>query len=152
MTKELTEEALMAEMEADITVGFNKLAELVVDDLSTNVREGGVSATLTGFYASSWKADKTPIQYNDRVQAHQPWADKRDAYDATRKRPTPTIDKRHTIPKFNINDTMYIANTAEYTSAAFSYSAVVEYAQYQVNKRIEQAFSDRSIISYKANI
>ena len=152
MAKKLTKDALMEDMKNDITICFNRLAELVVSDLSTSTEQGGYSPTLTGFYASSWKASKTPIAYNDIVYNHQPWADKRDEYEATKKRPKWTIDRRHNIPKFTIRDTMYIANSVSYTSSAFRTSRVPEYAAFGVNKAIEEAYSHKTILSYKANL
>ena len=151
MAKKLTRKALMQELESDITKSFNLVAQLVVNDLSTSVEKGGYSPTLTGFYASSWKASKTPIVYNDYVKSHQPWAEKREQYEATRRRPNWVIEQRHTIPKFSIKDTIYIANTAEYTSQAFVYSRVPEYAAFKLNTTIDKAFSDKSVLSYKTN-
>ena len=152
MTKELTKEALMEELEGDITASFNKLASLVIEDISTSIEQGGYSPTLTGVYASSWKASNTPVSYNDSVYAYNPWRDKRLSYDATGVRPGYKISPRHTIPKFTIKDTIYIANTAEYTQDAFALSRIPEYATSNINATIDRAFSDKAVLSYKANI
>ena len=152
MTKELTEEALMKEIKDDITAGFNALAHFVIKDISTSKDNGGYCPTLTGFYASSWKASNSPVVYNESVYANDPWRDKRLSYDATGVRPQYKISPRHRIPKFTIKDTIYIANTAEYTQAAFALSRIPEYATSNKNATIDRAFSDRSVHSYRANI
>lgn len=154
MAKELTKEALLDELEQEMEFCFNRLAKYVIKDLSTSIQQGGVSPTLTGFYASSWKASKSPIVFNERVENNSPWSTAKASYLATGVRPAWKIKQRHVIPKFSLYETMYIANTVEYSPAAFALSRVPQYATSGILKSIEKAFSDsdRAILSYKANV
>ena len=48
---------------------------------------------------------------------------------------------------------MYIANTAEYTEIAFAKSPkITHYASYELNKVVDEIFTDRSRITWRANI
>ena len=119
MTKALTKKNLMDELESELTVCFNNLANAVVKDLTSDSTKGGYSPVLTGFVASSWKASPSPINYNDSALNYSPWNTLK--FKAKAKQPfTPRIEQRHQIPKFTLKQTMYIANTANYIPYAFA--------------------------------
>ena len=149
MAKELTEESLMDEINKELEVSFNALAARVIKDLEER------SAVWTGFYASSWMASPLPITHDDDIWAYNPWS-KIKASTLTSKgwvRPEPKVKRRHSIPKFNIRQTMYIANTAEYTEIAFAKSPqITHYASYELNKVVDEIFTDRTRITWRANI
>ncbi len=150
MAEELTRKGLMNALEEDITIGFNALADKVITELEQK------SAVWTGFYASSWKASPSPIVHDDTVWEYNPWS-KIKASTLTSKgwvRPTPEVKRRHSIPKFSIDQTMYIANTVEYTSIAFYKSPeILDYAVNGVKKTIDSVFTDRAgTIAWRANI
>ena len=69
MTKALTKKNLMDELESELTVCFNNLANAVVKDLTSDSTssKGGYSPVLTGFVASSWKASSSTISYNENI-------------------------------------------------------------------------------------
>jgi hypothetical protein len=119
MAKALTKKNLMDELESELTVCFNNLANAVVKDLTSDSTKGGYSPVLTGFVASSWKASSSPVSYNENVYGYSPWNALK--IKAIKKQPfTPKIEQRHQIPKFTLKQTMYIANTANYIPYAFA--------------------------------
>ena len=151
MMRELTKSDLLAEIEEEIEIGLNALTHLAVKKLEEN------SATWTGFYKSSWKASPSLINYDDDVWKHNPWAGiKAESAMGGGKwvRPKdPKFERRHVIPRFSLNQTVYIANTVEYTAIAFAKSpGVVNYASSGIKKDIDRVFSDQGILTWRANI
>ena len=151
MMRELTKSDLLAEIEEEIEIGLNALTHLAITNLEEN------SVVWTGFYKSSWKASPTLINHDDDVYLHSPWAGikaESDLGGGKWVRPkNPKIERRHAIPRFRFNQTVYIANTVEYTAIAFAKSpGVVNYASSGVKKDIDRVFSDQGILTWRANI
>lgn len=146
MMRELTKSDLLAEIEEEIEIGLNALAFIAIKKLEDN------SAKLTGFYQSSWKASPSLINYDDDVYSYSPWAGLRREVDSGKK-VTPEFKRRHEIPRFNHRQTVYIANTVDYSEKAFSKSpGITNYASFGIKKDIDQVFSDQGILTWRANI
>ena len=149
MTKALTKENLMRELEEDINISFNAFIPKVIRNLEER------SAVWTGFYKSSWKASTSVIPNNDDVRRFSPWSGIKAT--AGRTRPTnPKFERRHTIPIFKISmretTTVYISNSVNYPSQAFAASQrLPEYLSFGIKKTMEESFKDRSVISYRSN-
>ena len=146
MMRELTKSDLLAEIEEEIEIGLNALAHLAVEKLEGN------SARQTGFYASSWKASPSLINYDDDIYAYIPWAGLRRKVDAGQK-VIPQLKRRHVIPRFNHRQPVYIANTVGYSETAFAKSpGITTYATFGIKKDIDRVFSDQGILTWRANI
>ncbi len=172
MTKEMTEAAVMADIEEALTFSFNALAHEVINDLEEmGRRQDQTIAVWTGFYASSWKASPSPIAFKDDVLAYSPWDNiKRKSNPSGSPSgpwfrpgggknnlgetvPPPVFRRRHPIPRFNIKQTMYIANTADYTDIAFWRSqGIIPYAHTGVEAVMAKVFSDRSRVTFTQGI
>lgn len=102
-----------------LEAGFNSFIEFAVSSLPNE------SPQHTGFYASSWKASTVIPRPTDNYQKRygrgsyvEPW---NTIKLKLRKRiyQDPHVAPRHEIPRFNLTDTVYIANTAVYSQYAF---------------------------------
>ena len=61
---------LPKDLDKQISRDFNALIKKVHRTLSTKKH----SPVYTGFFASSWKVQSSPVKANDFIQKHQPWA------------------------------------------------------------------------------
>ena len=62
------------DMEETIDADLNGFVRAVVKDLTTDGKKNGISPVLTGFFASSWKADNNYIKKTDERKNFPEWA------------------------------------------------------------------------------
>ena len=120
VTKRLQD--LPKDLDRKISADFNELLQEIHTDLS----DPNEMPVWTGFFASSWKIQGTPIIPTDKVENYEPWASiKREAsleFFRTGKssRPEkPEINPRFPIGEeqriFNYKKPVYIGNKAIYS-------------------------------------
>jgi len=109
------------DLKEEIEVQLNGFVRSVVNDLSNKgmfTAKGGVSPVLTGFFASSWKADTRRITREKKGREPE-WA--RIKYKGNKLLPgyRPLLKQRYTVPTtFKINKSVFIGNTAQYAPKA----------------------------------
>ena len=115
------------DMEETIDADLNGFVRAVVKDLTTDGLKNGISPVLTGFFASSWKADNNYIKKIDERKNFPQWAKiktvTRGPKGGSRTVLAPGqksfIEQRHPVEvKFTRNKTVYIGNTTKYSSYA----------------------------------
>lgn len=130
------------DMEETIDADLNGFVRSVVNDLTSDSKKNGVSPVLTGFFASSWKADNNIIKKTDERKDFPQWAkiktvksrgkglakESRKEYQDRIKGSSstvlapgqkPLIKQRHPVEiKFKRNQKIYIGNTTKYASYA----------------------------------
>lgn len=120
---------------------YNRLIKKIMRRLATKKR----SPVYTGFFASSWKADTSPIQSVDPLES--PWLE------LSRKKGKNPSNKEYKIdPRFyppdkayNYKKRVYIGNTAEYAIYALEDGRVQQFAQgVEMKALVEEAFKERS--------
>ena len=111
---------LPKDLDKNISRDFNTLIKKVHRTLSTKKH----SPVYTGFFASSWKVQSSPIKANDFIQNYQPW--KGIKREATRmflassvkenKPKNPVIEPRYPVKRaFNYKRPVYIGDTVTAT-------------------------------------
>ena len=115
------------DLKEEIEVQLNGFVMSVMNDLSNKgmfTKKGGVSPVLTGFFASSWKADSRRIKRdNEGRAAYSPWS--KIKYKGNKLLPgyRPVLDPRWPVPRdFKINKSVFIGNTAKYAPEAIALS------------------------------
>ena len=129
--------------EAYLQQSYNRLIATIMRRLATKKR----SPVYTGFFASSWKADTSPVEEGDKVENFSPWSEIR-----KRKRQDPTskeykIDPRFYPPNkaYNYKRRVYIGNTVEYSIYALEGGKVQQFVQGpEMKKLVEDAFKERT--------
>lgn len=115
------------DMEEKIDADLNGFIRSVVNDLTSDSHKNGVSPVLTGFFASSWKADHKIIKKTDERKNFPRWAkiktvtrwSKGSSRTVLGPGQKSFIKQRHPFdPKFTRNKTIYIGNTTKYSSYA----------------------------------
>ena len=115
------------DMEETIDADLNGFVRAVVKDLTTDGKKNGTSPVLTGFFASSWKADNNYIKKTDERKNFPQWAKiktvTRGPKGGSRTVLAPGqksfIEQRHPVEaKFTRNKKIYIGNTTKYSSYA----------------------------------
>tara|TARA_A100001201_G_C3973635_1_gene166410 strand:- start:12 stop:524 length:513 start_codon:yes stop_codon:yes gene_type:complete len=142
MAKPVSEQ-IKNEVEAHLQQSYNRLIATIMRRLSTKKR----SPVYTGFFASSWKADTSPVEAKDKVENFSPWSEIR-----KRKRQDPTskeykIDRRFYPPDkaYNYKRRVYIGNTVEYSVYALEGGKVQQFVQgSEMKKLVEDAFKERT--------
>ena len=142
---------LPKDLDRQISEDFNELLQEVHTDLS-NPNEMPV---WTGFFASSWKIQGTPIIPTDRVENHEPWASiKREASEeffrtGKSSRPeNPVIDPRFPVGtdyKFRDKD-IYIGNAAEYAGYASENPVISQFVQGEAGTIIKDNMREKGKI------
>ena len=129
--------------EAYLQQSYNRLIATIMRRLATKKR----SPVYTGFFASSWKVDTSPIVAEDKVEEFAPWSGIR-----KRKRQDPTSKEYKIDPRFYPPDKaysykrrVYIGNTAEYSIYALESGKVQQFVQGpEMKKLVEEAFKERT--------
>ncbi len=124
------------ETRAELNRAFNDLIVRLLRDLPAKE----VSPQYTGFFASSWKADKTRPQAVDPLES--PWTQVKSDKQRGMER-EPIIQPRHrTRPKFKFGETAFVGNTANYASYALASpnSNVISYFE-SLSEVAEMVFS-----------
>tara|TARA_R100001163_G_scaffold512_3_gene787 strand:- start:2329 stop:2844 length:516 start_codon:yes stop_codon:yes gene_type:complete len=138
---------LPKDLDRQISKDFNALIKKVHAQLSTKKR----SPVYTGFFASSWKAQSSPVRSRDRIEKFQPWAGiKRQASTAffsgagTASRPKAVIRPRFPVKRaFNYKRPVYIGNKAEYAVYALEGGKVQSFIQGSLGKLIKETMTDK---------
>jgi len=131
------------DLEAYMQESFNRLILTIMRRLATKKR----SPVYTGFFASSWKANTSPIKATDKVENFQPWAGLRKVKRADLKNKDYKIDPRFYPPEkaFNYKRRVYIGNTAEYAVYALESGKVQQFVQGpEMAKLFAEAFKQRA--------
>ena len=147
------------DMEDTIDADLNGFVRAVVNDLTSDSRKNGVSPVLTGFFASSWKADHNIIKKTDERKNFPRWAKiktvtkgpKGSSRTVLAPGQKPLIEQRYPVEaKFKRNKTVFIGNTAKYSSWALlsPKSNVPDYlggtsANKSMKAKIDRFFSDK---------
>lgn len=129
--------------QAHLQQSYNRLIATIMRRLATKKR----SPVYTGFFASSWKADTSPIEDKDKVENFSPWSEikKRKRQDPTNKEYK--IDPRFYPPDkiYNYKRRVYIGNTAKYSIYALESGKVQQFVQGpEMAKLVEDAFKERT--------
>ena len=139
---------LPKDLDKQISRDFNALIKKVHRTLSTKKH----SPVYTGFFASSWQAQGSPVKATDFIQQNQPWAGiKREA---TRmflassvkenKPKNPVIEPRYPVKRaFNYRRPVYIGNKAEYSIYALEGGKLQMFIQGSLGKMISQTMTDK---------
>ena len=142
---------LPKDLDRNISRDFNALIKKIHRTLSTKKH----SPVYTGFFASSWKVQSSPINANDLIQKHQPWAGiKREA---TRmflassvkenKPKNPVIEPRYPVKRaFNYKRPVYIGNKAKYSIYALEGGKLQMFIQGSLGKMISETMTDKGKI------
>ena len=142
---------LPKDLDKQISRDFNALIKKVHRTLSTKKH----SPVYTGFFASSWQAQGSPVRATDFIQQNQPWAGiKREA---TRmflassvkenKPKNPVIEPRYPVKRaFNYKRSVYIGNKAEYSIYALEGGKLQMFIQGSLGKMISQTMTSKGKI------
>jgi hypothetical protein len=133
---------LMARLEDDL----NGLIQIALDELATPE----VSPVLTGFFASSWKASTSRPRARDEREDFAPW-DKIETvtmpsgYVKLAAGSQPIIQPRHSIPRFKLNQSVFIGNTAKYAVDALASpkNKIPTYIQGELKDLVNYVFGDK---------
>ena len=139
---------LPKDLDKNISRDFNALIKKVHRTLSTKKH----SPVYTGFFASSWKAQGSPVRQTDYIQNYQPWAGIK--IEATRmflassvkeNRPkNPVIEPRYPVKRaFNYKRPVFIGNKAEYAVYALEGGKVQSFIQGSLGKMIKDTMTDK---------
>lgn len=133
---------LMARLEDDL----NGLIQIALDELATPE----VSPVLTGFFASSWKASTNRPRARDERENFAPW-DKIETvtmpsgYVKLASGSQPIIQPRHPVPRFKLNQPVFIGNTVKYAVDALASpkNKIPAYVQGEFRDLVKYAFGDK---------
>ena len=129
------------DLEAYMQESFNRLILTILRRLATKKR----SPVYTGFFASSWKADTSPIKANDELE--EPWLGLSRAKWNDKANKDYKIDPRFYPPNkaFNYKRRVYIGNTAKYAVYALESGKVQQFVQGpEMAKLFGEAFKPRA--------
>lgn len=127
------------DLEAYLQESYNRLIKTIMRRLATKKR----SPVYTGFFASSWKANTSPIRAKDKLE--QPWLEIKRRKDNDPSSKEYKIDPRFYPPDklFNYKRRVYIGNTAEYSIYALESGKVQQFVQGpEMQKLIDDVFRD----------
>ena len=152
VTKRLRD--LPKDLDRQISADFNELLQEVHTDLSSSEN----MPVWTGFFASSWKIQGTPLIPTDKVENYEPWASKkREAsleFFRTGKssRPKdPEINPRFPIGEeqriFNYRKPVYIGNKAIYSIYVLESNELQTYIG-SLGQKIKQKMTDKNKVSF----
>ncbi len=140
MAKSVSEQ-IKSEVEAHLQQSYNRLIATIMRRLATKKR----SPVYTGFFASSWKADTSPIKAEDELQ--EPWLGLSKAKWIDPQNKSYKIDPRFYPPSKNYNykRRVYIGNTAKYSIYALEGGKVQQFVQGpEMKQLVEEAFNERT--------
>ena len=146
---------LPKDLDRQISKDFNALIRKIHQRLSTKKR----SPVYTGFFASSWKAQSSPVRPTDKIEKFQPWAGiKRQATENFLKSSVAdpgfrstgfynvqsVIKPRFPVKRaFNYKRPVYIGNKAEYAVYALEGGKVQLFIQGSLGKLIKETMTDK---------
>ena len=138
---------LPKDLDRQISRDFNSLIKKIHRTLATKKH----SPVYTGFFASSWKAQSSPVQATDFIQKHQPWSGiKQQATTAFlsgtggNAPPNPVVRPRFPVKRaFNYKRPVYIGNKAEYSLYALEGGKVQLFIQGSLGRMIKETMTDK---------
>ena len=136
-----------SDLDRTISKDFNALIKKVHTQLSTKKR----SPVYTGFFASSWVAQGSPVRARDEIKKNQPWAGiKQQAMTAFlagtggNAPRNPVIQPRYPVKRvFNYKRPVYIGNRVEYAVYALEGGKVQLFIQGSLGKMISETMTDK---------
>ena len=136
-----------SDLDRTISRDFNTLIKKVHTQLSTKKR----SPVYTGFFASSWMEQGSPVRARDKIERFQPWAGiKQQAMTAFlagtggNAPRNPVIQPRYPVKRvFNYKRPVYIGNRAEYAVYALEGGKVQLFIQGSLGKMISETMTDK---------
>jgi len=136
-----------SDLDRTISKDFNALIKKVHTQLSTKKR----SPVYTGFFASSWVAQGSPVRARDEIKKIQPWAGiKQQAMTAFlagtggNAPRNPVIQPRYPVKRvFNYKRPVYIGNRVEYAVYALEGGKVQLFIQGSLGKMISETMTDK---------
>jgi hypothetical protein len=133
---------LQNDLKQKLTADLNALITYAVSELST----AQVSPVLTGFFASSWKADTRRPQPKDELKNFSPWNTIKKQGKFLAPGNQPVIAPRYVVPEFRLNSTIFIGNTAKYANNALASpkSQIPQFVQGEFNDLIKLFFTDKN--------
>jgi len=149
---------LPKDLDRQISRDFNSLIKKIHRTLGTKKH----SPVYTGFFASSWVAQGTPIKAIDPIEKFEPWASiKRQATAEFLKNRTaniinkstgyynvkPVIEPRFPVKRaFNYKRAVYIGNRAEYSIYALEGGKLQLFIQGSLGQMIKETMTDKGKI------
>ena len=138
---------LPKDLDRNISRDFNALIRKVHTQLATKKR----SPVYTGFFASSWKVQSSPIKPTDKIENFKPWSGiKKQAMTAFlagtggNKPQSPVIRPRFPVKRaFNYKKPVFIGNKAEYAVYALEGGKVQLFIQGSLGKMIRETMTDK---------
>tara|TARA_R100000773_G_scaffold30782_1_gene26285 strand:+ start:38 stop:574 length:537 start_codon:yes stop_codon:yes gene_type:complete len=143
---------LPKDLDRQISKDFNALIKKVHAQLSTKKR----SPVYTGFFASSWKAQSSPVRPTDRIEKFQPWISIKRNHDLPvggapwkekgSKPSNPVIKPRFPVKRaFNYKKPVYIGNKVKYAVYALEGGKVQQFIQGSLGKMIRETMTDKGL-------
>ena len=138
---------LPKDLDKQISRDFNALIKKVHTQLSTKKR----SPVYTGFFASSWVAQGSPVRARDEITKFQPWSGiKQEAMTAFLAGTggnaplNPVVQARFPVKRaFNYTRPVYIGNRVDYAVYALEGGKVQSFIQGSLGKMIKETMSDK---------
>jgi len=140
MAKRAGIDQIMPDLDAHMQESFNKLTREIMRKLATKKR----SPVYTGFFASSWKADRYKIQPTDELE--QPWLGIKRKKSADRKNKDYKIDPRFYPPDegFNYKRRVFIGNKVKYAVWALEDGRIQRFVQStEMRELVKRNFKER---------
>ena len=137
------------DLDRKISKDFNALIRKVHTQLSTKKR----SPVYTGFFASSWVAQGSPIKATDKIENFKPWSGiKKQAMTAFlagtggNKPQNPVVQPRFPVKRaFNYKRPVYIGNKAKYAIYALEGGKIQLFIQGSLGKLIKETMTDKGL-------
>ena len=144
---------LPKDLDKKISRDFNNLIKDVHSELSSEQN----MPVWTGVFASSWKASNTPVQPDQDVMSHQPWASiKQEVFEGFKLtkqsiRPeNPVVQPRFPVGEgeriFNYRKGVFIGNKANYSQYVLESGEIQNFVQGQLGRLIKENMSDKGKI------
>ena len=144
---------LPKDLDKKISRDFNNLIKDVHSELTSEQN----MPVWTGFFASSWKASNTPVQPDQDVMSHQPWASiKQEVFEGFKLtkqsiRPeNPVVQPRFPVGEgeriFNYRKGVFIGNRANYSEYVLESGEIKNFVQGQLGRLIKENMSDKGKI------
>lgn len=129
------------DLDAQLNEAFNSMIGDILADLATEAN----SPVWTGFLASSWRAQKSQVRQQDRVEDHQPWAEFARIGKNLKKgqKPPSKIEPRFSPPTFDYRKGCFIGNQAEYSSYVIEDPRIAKYVKNDVKNVINENFKEK---------
>tara|TARA_B100000282_G_scaffold157777_1_gene113895 strand:+ start:423 stop:953 length:531 start_codon:yes stop_codon:yes gene_type:complete len=154
---------LPKDLNKKISRDFNNLIKDVHFELSNrNQTEPTTMPVFTGFFASSWKAQNSPVIPNHKVENYEPWATQRrivwKAFSKGQKirPPRPVVKPRFPVGSgkriFNYRKAVWIGNKAEYSKYVLESGEIQRFVQGQLGRLIKENMSDKGKIFIESEV